>query len=93
MIALRITNLALFMMEVTIHAVVLQSEVPIMRVAIVGFGRDFETDGPCTDYWLVKNSWGPEWGESGYFRVCRENDDSLPLGTCNIRSEPMIALL
>ena len=60
-------------------------------VAIVGYGTD-KTNTMCQKYWLVKNSWGTEWGEGGFFRVCRE-DEKLTYGTCNIRSEPMIALM
>jgi len=37
-------------------------------VLIVGYGND-ETDG--TPYWHVRNSWGADWGESGYFRFAR----------------------
>ena len=37
------------------------------QVAIVGFG----TDDGAGDYWLCKNSYGPAWGESGYFRIAR----------------------
>ncbi|KAF6157531.1 hypothetical protein GIB67_004469 [Kingdonia uniflora] len=36
-------------------------------VAVVGYGTTL--DG--TKYWTVKNSWGPEWGESGYIRMQR----------------------
>ena len=44
-------------------------------VTLVGYGSDSATG---LDYWIVKNSWGKSWGESGYFRIRRGN------GTCGI---------
>ena len=26
-------------------------------------------------YWLCANSWGPKWGEDGYFRILRGTDE------------------
>jgi tripeptidyl-peptidase I len=37
-------------------------------VLLVGYGTDDATKEP---YWLVKNSWGPKWGENGYIRMRR----------------------
>jgi len=39
-------------------------------VRIVGWGVD-----SGAKYWKVANSWNPYWGESGYFRIARGNDE------------------
>ncbi len=33
-------------------------------VLIEGFGVEDDIE-----YWHVRNSWGPEWGENGYFKI------------------------
>ncbi|XP_057503341.1 actinidain-like [Actinidia eriantha] len=49
-------------------------------VTIVGYG----TEGG-KDYWIVRNSWGPKWGESGYVRMQRNVGGA---GTCFIATLP-----
>jgi hypothetical protein len=39
-------------------------------VTVVGYGRSSKTEG-YQAYWLIKNSWGIEWGEDGYMRLQR----------------------
>ncbi|KAK7302927.1 hypothetical protein RJT34_13824 [Clitoria ternatea] len=52
-------------------------------VAIVGYGTS--EDG-ITKYWLIKNSWGGDWGEGGYMKLRREVPDQ-PQGVCGVNKE------
>ncbi|XP_071729352.1 vignain-like, partial [Rutidosis leptorrhynchoides] len=51
-------------------------------VAIVGYGETPEG----IKYWIVKNSWGPKWGEGGFIRVQRGVPDKK--GVCGVAVEP-----
>merc|ERR1712121_301787 len=50
-------------------------------VQLVGYGSDFSPLG-VYDYWLVRNSWGPNWGEEGYIKLLRTPQ-------CGVNSTPM----
>ncbi|CAG5122800.1 unnamed protein product [Candidula unifasciata] len=45
-------------------------------VKILGYGVE---DG--TKYWLVANSWNPDWGDNGFFKILRGRDE------CGIESQ------
>ena len=44
-------------------------------VLLVGYGVDATTG---MKYWIIRNTWGKNWGENGYFRIRRGN------GTCGV---------
>jgi len=56
-------------------------------VVLEGYGTDEETG---QDYWLVRNSWGPKWGEDGYIRLKRTDPSTLddPSSDCKMDVTP-----
>jgi cathepsin F len=49
-------------------------------VLVTGYGTETDVFFQTMPYWTVKNSWGPDWGSSGYIYVERGN------GKCGINT-------
>jgi len=49
-------------------------------IVIVGYGTE-----SGKDYWLIRNSWGESFGESGYIRIGRGSN------VCQVKSQPITA--
>jgi len=51
-------------------------------VTLVGYGTEDKTD-----YWIIKNSWGADWGENGFVRLRRGT------GCCGVNTHVVTAVL
>lgn len=51
-------------------------------VLAVGYAEGKATNGDAPPHWIIKNSWGHNWGEDGYFRLTKESSNRE--GACGI---------
>lgn len=56
---------------------------PNHAMLVVGYG----TTNKGEDFWLLKNSWGPEWGDRGFFKSARNKNNH-----CGIAEDMVYAL-
>jgi cathepsin F len=56
-------------------------------ILIVGYGTETDIFGQEMPYWIVKNSWGADWGMDGYILIERGND------RCGLQEYPCTALI
>ncbi|XP_072017541.1 uncharacterized peptidase C1-like protein F26E4.3 [Amphiura filiformis] len=52
-----------------------QKETGWHSIRIIGWGTDYSDPRDPKDYWLCANSWGTSWGEDGYFRIIRGQNE------------------
>ena len=48
---------------------------------VVGFDEMVTDSNEVIPYWILRNTWGRDWGEGGYFRLER---DTGGLGMCEL---------
>lgn len=64
-------------------------------VTLVGYGKvkpGERVRGKCKEYWIIRNSWGADWGENGTFRICMDSpgDHEKPFGMCLVNKYAVV---
>lgn len=54
-------------------------------VVLLGYGRDQRLE---KNYWIIRNSWGRQWGEGGDMRLLRHASDEGEDGYCGVDRHP-----
>ena len=67
-----------------IEGICKENRPPDHAVLVVGYKND-----PYGGYWIVKNSWGADWGEGGYFRLRAGINECKIASNCVV---PIVAL-
>lgn len=57
-------------------------------VLLVGYGEETLVDGRVEKYWVIKNSWGGDFGEDGYFRLKRDSNNMC--GVASMAYNPIL---
>ena len=55
-------------------------------VIAVGYGNDAESG---LDYYIVRNSWGEDWGDGGYIKIAAVDGE----GICGIQMQASLPLI
>lgn len=58
-------------------------------VLAIGYGTEGGWIRTKRDYIIVKNSWGPDWGENGFVRITLDQSQG-PKGVCGILMDSSI---
>jgi len=57
-------------------------------VLVIGYDHDTDLN---MSYWIIKNSWGSQWGDNGYIRIQRNINDTR--GLCGIAMQPSYPII
>jgi hypothetical protein len=62
-------------------------------VTILGYKPTDENDGDaydkCSGYWILRHSWGDNYGQEGKIRLCipkESSEENSKKGTCNVQT-------
>merc|ERR550525_629072 len=55
-------------------------------ILLMGYGVDADLG---KSYWLIRNSWGEDYGERGFIRVLRHDSDEGEAGYCGTDYKPL----
>lgn len=60
-------------------------------VTLFGYGVD-QVEGKDVGYWLIRNSWGQDWGEDGFIRLFRHDTSEEDDAYCGTDTDPKAGL-